>query len=104
MNALVERSKQIFLEIIRQPDAEDWQHRLARACGDDQPLRERVEALVLAHPEADSFLHASPSPVSVAGKDVTDVFRPIVEQPGERIGSYKLLQQIGEGGFGVVYM
>src|SRR5438067_1505898 len=34
----------------------------------------------------------------------TSIYRPVAEGPGSRIGPYKLLQQIGEGGFGVVYM
>jgi serine/threonine protein kinase/tetratricopeptide (TPR) repeat protein len=34
----------------------------------------------------------------------TDAYRPPVEGPGTKIGPYKLLQQIGEGGFGIVYM
>ncbi|HMC10566.1 MAG TPA: serine/threonine-protein kinase, partial [Pirellulaceae bacterium] len=38
------------------------------------------------------------------GAVATDLFRPITEGPGTVIGPYKLLQQIGEGGFGVVYM
>src|SRR4051812_9682190 len=39
-----------------------------------------------------------------AGPPETSIYRPIAEGPGARIGPYKLLQEIGEGGFGVVYM
>lgn len=39
-----------------------------------------------------------------AGPPETSIYRPVAEGPGARIGPYKLLQEIGEGGFGVVYM
>jgi len=61
-------------------------------------LRQRVEALLRAHDEPDSFLDEP------AGALDTTVDAPIGEQPGTRIGPYKLLEQIGEGSFGVVFM
>ena len=72
---------------------------LREACGDDDALRQRVEALLRAHESAEMFM-ASPA---VAPRMETLVVKP-AEQPGDRIGRYKLLQQIGEGGCGVVYM
>lgn len=63
---------------------------LDAACRGDGPLRERVETLLHAYSEAGDFLAAAPQTSS--------------EGPGTRIGRYKLLQCIGEGGFGVVYM
>src|SRR5207253_1813887 len=48
---------------------------------------------------------ASPQPAAVSGPKGTIVLSfPVTEQPGDRLGRYKLLQQIGEGGCGVVYM
>ncbi len=61
------------------------------ACGDDADLRARVDALLAAHDEASDFLEAP----AVEGAQ---------EGPGSSIGVYKLLQEIGEGGMGVVYM
>jgi serine/threonine protein kinase len=61
------------------------------ACGGDAELRARIDELLRAHDEAGSFL-VSPTVDSPA------------EGPGARIGPYKILQQIGEGGFGAVYM
>jgi hypothetical protein len=71
---------------------------LLEACAGDDSLRQRVEALLRAHELAGTFMD-SPA----AAKRETVVVRPS-EQVGARIGRYKLLQQIGEGGCGVVYM
>jgi len=70
---------------------------LAGACGDNHALRQRVEALLRAHEAAEGFLPEQPNGQAT-------VLVPITEKPGDRIGRYKLLQQIGEGGFGAVYM
>jgi eukaryotic-like serine/threonine-protein kinase len=70
---------------------------LAGACGADEELRRRVEELLRADANAGGFLPTSP------GRQKTMII-PITEQPGDRIGRYKILQQIGEGGCGVVYM
>ncbi|HUE71664.1 MAG TPA: serine/threonine-protein kinase, partial [Pirellulaceae bacterium] len=73
---------------------------LDEACGQDADLRQRVEALLQAHENPGSFLAAPPHAVAV---DATcDQSAP--QRPGTQIGPYKLLQQIGEGGMGVVYM
>ena len=71
---------------------------LDRACGGNADLRRHVEALLKADDKAESFLHIPP-----AGLDFHRTF-PVTEKAGDRIGRYKLLQQIGEGGCGVVYM
>jgi len=72
---------------------------LEEACAGDDPLRRRVEALLRAHESAGTFMEG----VAVGAKRETEAVKP-AEQPGSRIGRYKLLQQIGEGGCGVVYM
>ncbi len=69
-----------------------------RACAGDAELKRRVEELITNHFRAGSFLE-SPAPQLVATIDA-----PIPERPGTVIGPYKLLEQIGEGGFGVVFM
>ncbi|HLP85714.1 MAG TPA: serine/threonine-protein kinase [Phycisphaerales bacterium] len=73
---------------------------LASACGDDAALRAEVEALLRAHDGAAKFLA---SPTAASSADAT-IAAPIREGPGTRIGPYKLLQLIGEGGFGSVFM
>src|SRR5262245_41483118 len=71
---------------------------LAGACGADADLRRQVESLVAAHFGAGSFLDQPPVAV---GPTVAWVGP---EGPGTVIGPYKLLEQIGEGGMGVVYV
>jgi WD40 repeat protein/serine/threonine protein kinase len=69
---------------------------LDEACGADQHLRRDVESLLNAHDDPDSFLRSQPRATVEHGA--------AAEQPGTLIGPYKLLQPIGEGGMGVVYM
>ncbi|MGO8931313.1 MAG: protein kinase domain-containing protein [Limisphaerales bacterium] len=71
---------------------------LCEACSGDDALRQRVETLLRAHESAEAFMDHP----AVELKRETLVVTP-AEQPGNRIGRYKLLQQIGEGGCGVVY-
>jgi len=71
---------------------------LARECGDDHALRARVEALLRADSEAGNFMERP------LGDPGARSLHAIGEKPGDRIGRYKLLQQIGEGGAGVVFM
>jgi WD40 repeat protein/serine/threonine protein kinase len=72
---------------------------LHQVCGDDQALVSRVLNLLRAHEESASFLESPPPGIAVTLDTPS-----ISEQPGDQIGPYKLLQQIGEGGMGVVYM
>src|SRR5262245_40810821 len=70
---------------------------LDQACADDPDLREKVETLLRAYDEAGGFLESPP----VANGTIA---HRRAEGPGSRIGPYKLLQEIGEGGMGAVYM
>src|SRR5260370_18588617 len=72
---------------------------LDRACSGDADLRQRVEGLLKEHDDLGDFPEKRPSKGRAQGGP-----RAIGEKPGDRIGHYKLLQQIGEGGGGVVYM
>jgi serine/threonine protein kinase/tetratricopeptide (TPR) repeat protein len=72
---------------------------LDEVCRRDRDLRARVEALLSAHNAAGSFLEAPPAVI----EGVLDTSE-LSEGPGTRIGRYKLLELIGEGGFGSVYM
>ncbi len=67
-------------------------------CQDDMELRQRLEALLRAHDNPDPFLEAR-TPAALPTMD-----EPIAERPGAVIGPYKLVEQIGEGGMGTVWM
>ncbi len=72
---------------------------IKEACGNDIDLLRRVEALLSAHDAEDDFLK-----VPAFDADTTLDNSSLIEGPGTMVGRYKLLQLIGEGGFGVVYM
>jgi serine/threonine protein kinase len=78
---------------------------LDEACVDDAPLRAKVEALLVSQEEADKFF-SEISPFNRARRQTETSAEDTVptEGPGSRIDRYKLLQKIGEGGGGVVYM
>ncbi len=90
----------IFLAALERISPEERAAYLDDACGQDVELRKRVERLLNAHPKAaGSFLESPPAELKR-----TEKISQIRERPGMVIGRYKLLEQIGEGGFGVVFM
>ena len=97
----------IFLEALEMTDAAQRADFLDRACGGKVELRRRVEGLLEALDQADGFMD-SPAVADAATGSGTGPSpagpRPIREGPGTRIGSYKLLQRVGEGGMGIVFM
>jgi len=94
MNEKQDCLRNLFNEAAEIADDAERAAFLERACGDDASLRQRLDKLLKAHAGAGGFMGA-PGGATVL---------PITEKPGDRIGRYKLLQQIGEGGCGVVYM
>lgn len=94
------RVRELFDEII-QADPEDRSALLTARCNSDGALRKRVEALIATAESDDPFLS---QPTRSDAFMATVAAAPLSERPGTRIGPYKLLQQIGEGGFGVVFM
>jgi serine/threonine protein kinase/tetratricopeptide (TPR) repeat protein len=72
---------------------------LATACGNDAALRRSVEELIAAHARVGGFMSAPAAELAA-----TALLPAIGERPGDQIGPYKLLEQIGEGGMGLVFM
>src|SRR5258706_15332268 len=89
----------VFTQALGLPPEERDRY-LDEACKGDVEFRRRVEALLLAYEHAGDFLGR---PAAERPPKAAQVV-PAGEKPGDRIGHYKLLQQIGEGGCGVVYM
>ncbi len=103
--------RQIFMEIAELPEAQR-EAAIARLCGGDAHVEAEVRRLLLADRAAEGFM-ASPTNPGLAAlpNDRADVpptasghSAPISERPGNRIEPYKLLQVIGEGGFGSVFL
>src|SRR5262249_4465415 len=90
--------KSIFLQAIEMTSATERAAYLDQACAGNPTLRAEVEALLLAHETPQRVLDAAE-----AITPTTDQVSP-PEKPGMLIGPYKLLQQIGEGGMGIVFM
>jgi serine/threonine protein kinase/Leucine-rich repeat (LRR) protein len=96
-----DRLLQVFDQAKLQPAGEQRQRFLAEACSGDASLQSDVDELLRVHEAAGSFL--KPATAVCPGLE-TEFARWKPEEPGDRIGHYKLLQQIGQGGFGTVWM
>jgi eukaryotic-like serine/threonine-protein kinase len=88
-----------FTEALRLPPEERDRY-LSEACKGDAEFRRRVEALLQAYEQAGDFLGRPAAGMPAKAAQAV----PAGEKAGDRIGHYKLLQQIGEGGCGVVYL
>ena len=100
MNGAPDADIGVFTQALGLPPQERDRY-LDAACKGDIEFRRRVEALLLAYEHAGDFLGrpAAERPPKAAAQLLA-----AGEKPGDRIGHYKLLEQIGEGGCGVVYM
>jgi len=99
--------REIFLDALDLPQGKERDSFLNRSCGVGTPLRSAVDALLASHQD-DQFL-GRPA-LQVLRPDSSNTTDPAsrpqdpIEKPGDRIGRYKLLEIIGEGGGGTVFM
>ena len=91
--------RSIFEAAIEKSLPEERAAYLGQACGSDAGLRQEVEALLAAHDRLGPV--SAPGHADNLGVTVDD---PIRERPGTVIGPYKLMELIGEGGMGLVFV
>src|SRR5262245_12319745 len=90
--------RSLFIAALEKDDPAERAAFLEQACAGNARLQQRLERLLQAHERPDDFLDAH-----AAGAGAT-VDLPVAEKPGMVIGPYKLMEQIGEGGFGLVFV
>src|SRR5262245_7514429 len=93
------QEQSIFIEALERENPAERAAFLDRACAADPALRQRVERLLQRHQQAGPFLEPP-----ATGLAATVEEQPLAERPGTVIGPYKLLEQIGEGGMGLVFV
>lgn len=89
--------EEAIFNLARKLSPEDRSAYLKQVCGDKRSLQQRIEELLKAH-EEDGFLELPTADL------LPTLDQPVTEGPGTVIDCYKLLQKIGEGGFGIVFM
>src|SRR5262249_50859410 len=92
--------KELFLAAL-EVAPEDRARWLELECAADAGLREHLGLMLAAHDSPQSLLDRLAAEPQAAGPTTEE---PITERPGTSIGPYKLLEQIGEGGFGLVFV
>src|SRR5262245_23262656 len=109
MQANLRKARELFLHAVGELPPEQWDGYVAEACGEDAELARQTGRLLQVHREAGGFLERLIiavgdtrlfDPASDGGTSTI----PPAEDAGTVVGPYELLEKIGEGGFGVVFM
>jgi serine/threonine protein kinase len=103
MNEHPDSVQAIFRKAVDNHDPDQWPSFLDRVCADAPDLRRGVEVLLEAHREAATDLHPLAAPGLTSGT-AASFDEVVTEWAGLVIGPYKLLELIGEGGFGAVFL
>ncbi len=85
--------KEVFHAAVECVGAMERARFLDEVCAGDAELRGEVKALIAAHEEADTFIER---PAMVRATDLLD--EPEVSLEGMRVGTYRLVREIGQGG------
>ena len=104
MSSDLQTDEQLFFEAIKLPQ-EQRRDFVDRACANDVDRRNRVESLLLSHERNSDceFMLDKPPEALLLAKSKSSL-DGLGERAGDQIGRYRLLERIGEGGMGVVYM
>src|SRR5262245_11719636 len=97
--------RDIFIAALQEPDPARRRAYLDQACAGEPELRRQVEDLLRLNEAAGSFLEKpAADTVTFPPPRDADPLAPSPEAAGAVIGPYTLLEPIGEGGFGVVFL
>ena len=109
MNPPKQDPETLYAEAKKIVSLEERSQFLKKACGEDHLLKQRLEALLQAGDRADSFFEQAAFPFEDNSRGIEHSATTLSEQndlnlkPNDKIGPYKLMEKVGEGGFGVVW-